>query len=116
MVSLEETISSGVIEPRVVVGASDACVKVDSFSGQLLGGQFAAAGSKTGWSRFGRALLLPGVKVLDVVVVLRILDPLDDLGHSHKVDIIVGLNDFINPVEEGIKIFRVILEPGGMEE
>ena len=89
---------------------------MEGLSGQFLGGQFAAVGSQTGWSGLRGTLLLPGLKVPDSAVVLRVLDPLDDLGHGHKVDIIVRLNDLINPVEESIKVGGVILQPSGVEE
>merc|ERR1719507_1296003 len=64
----------------------------------------------------GRALLLPGGIVLGRIHGYRVLNPLDDLGHGDEVRFWVALQDFVDPVQEGIKIFRVVLQPCSMEE
>ena len=51
-----------------------------------------------------------------MLAVNRILHPLDDLGHSNKVDVRVGGNCLVKPVEEGIVKFGIVFEPGSMVE
>jgi len=114
--NLNKSISSGVIEPWVVVGASDASVQVESLSGQLLGGQFAPVGGHASLPWLNGTPLLPGFKGTGLINILGVLDPLDNLGHGHKVNIIVVVDDLINPVEEGIEEFWVVLEPSSMEK
>ena len=41
---------------------------------------------------------------------------MNDLSHGYKVDVIVGLENFIHPVKEGIEVLRIVLQPSGMEE
>lgn len=113
---LQEAITGGVVQPGIVVGATDASVKMEGFSGQFLGRQLAGAGSEARRRRLNVALLLPGVKVFGLVRVLGILDPLDDLSHSDEVNVLVLSQNLIDPVKEGIEELRVVLEPGGVEE
>ena len=113
---LDETVASGVVEPWVVVGASDAGVKVKGFSGQLLGGQLAPVGGNAGWSGLDGALFLPGLEGSSLVDVLGVLDPLDDLGHGDEVHVIVVAQDLVNPVQEGVQELGVVLQPGSVEE
>jgi len=113
---LQEAITGGVVQPGIVVGATDASVKMEGFSGQFLGRQLAGAGSEARRRRLNVALLLPGVKVFGLVRVLGILDPLDDLSHSDEVNILVLSQNLIDPVEEGIEELGVVLEPGSVEE
>lgn len=112
---LEETITSGIIDPWVVVGTSYAGLQIDSFSGKFLGSQLAGIGHPTGWFAFNVALLPPGFEVLDFTDGAWVLHPLDDLSHGDKVDIIVVGQDFIDPVQESIQEFRIVLQPGSME-
>jgi len=113
---LDESISSGVVEPGVVIGASDAGVEVEGFARQFLGGQLAPVGGNAGWAGLDSTLFLPGLKGACLVNVLGVLDPLDDLGHGNKVDVVVVGQDLIDPVEESIEELWVVLEPSGMEE
>jgi len=89
---------------------------VEGFSRQFLGGQLAAVGGNAWFGWWDIALLLPGAKVKGTISVLWILDPLDDLCHGYKVDIIVLLKSLINPEEEGIQDVEVVIQPCSMEE
>lgn len=113
---LQEAIAGGVVQPGIVVGATDASVEMEGFAGQFLGRQLAGAGSKARRLRFDLALLLPGLEVSGLVRVLGILDPLDDLRHSDEVNVLVLSQNLVDPVEESIEEFGVVLEPGSMEE
>jgi len=44
----------------------------------------------------------------------RVLDPLNDLGHGDKVDVIVVGKNLIDPVEEGVQEFGIVLQPSGV--
>lgn len=61
------------------------------------------------------ALLLPWLKVLDFVGSLWILHPLDDLRHRDKVNVAVIGQDLIDPVQEGVEEFGIVLEPCSVE-
>lgn len=113
---LEEAIASGIVQPRVVVGASDARVQMDSFSGQLLRCKLAHVGGQTGKLFWGSTLLFPGLESFGKIDSLRILNPLDDLRHGDKVNIFVRLEHLIHPIKEGIEERRVVLQPSGVEE
>ena len=113
---LDETVTSGIVQPGVVVGAPDASVQVQGLSGQFLGGQLAHVRSETRGFRLGVALLLPGLKVASLVDVLRVLDPLNDLRHGDEVHVVVLLDDLVDPVKEGVEELGVVLQPGGVEE
>jgi len=89
---------------------------VKGLSGQLLGGQLAPVGGNACWPGLDGALLLPFLKGAGIFLVLWILDPLDDLCHGHKVDVIVSLKSLIKPVEESVQEFWVVLQPCSMEE
>lgn len=39
---------------------------------------------------------------------------MDDLGHGHEVHVAVVLEDFVDPEEESVEEFGVVLEPGGV--
>ena len=54
-------------------------------SRQLLGSQLAGVGSEARALGVDGALLFPGFEPLDLVVVLGILDPLDDLFLKNKI-------------------------------
>ena len=100
-----------------MIGTSLTGVHQELLPGQLLViGQLAAVGDETlsPWS--GRALFLPGQEVLSRLFCHRVLDPLDHLGLSDEVHLgMVGKN-FVNPVEESVQEFWVVLQPGGVEE
>lgn len=70
--------------------------------------KFAAVGDQTVVSEWWGAPFLPRSKVLGFVCCDWILDPLDNLGHCHKVDFRMILKNLIHPIEEGIKKFRII--------
>lgn len=67
-------------------------------------------------TRLRRALFLPGLERSSFFNVARVLNPLDNLSHGHEVDIIVGLENLVHPIEEGVKELGVVLQPGCMEE
>lgn len=72
------------------------------------------------WHPAGRlpfhcALLPPRLKIFHLRDGSGILDPLYNLCHRYKVNVVVVRQNLIYPVEEGVKEFRVVLEPGCME-
>ena len=79
-------------------------------------GQLAGVGDQAVSPGAGGTLLLPGGEVPGSLDGDRVLDPLDDLGLSHEVDLRMVGQDFINPIEEGIQELRVILQPRRVEE
>lgn len=116
MNSLQEAITGGVVQPRIVVGATDAGVKMEGLSGQFLGGQLAGAGGEARRLGFDLAPLLPGFEASGLVGVLGILDPLDNLSHGDEVNVLVLSQNLVDPVEESVEELGVVLEPGGVEE
>lgn len=113
---LKESIAGRIVEPGVVGRAAIARVQSESFTRELFGGEGAGIGDPTGRGSDRVAFLLPRLKVLDLVDALGVLDPLDDLRHGDKVDVIVLANDFVHPKEEGVHEFGIVLEPSGVEE
>lgn len=113
---LKESISGRIVEPRVVWRATVAGVQSECLAGQLLGGEGAGVGDGAGGGTDWAALLLPGLEVLDLGAGLRVLDPLDDLGHGDEVDVAVLGQDLVHPEEESVHEFGVVLQPGGVEE
>ncbi len=114
--NLEDSISCRVIQPGVVVGASDASVKMESLSGQFLCRALALVGGGAAGDEVNGASLLPWLKGFHLVNIAGVLNPLDDLGHGDEVNVIVGLKDLVDPVEEGVQELGVVLQPGSMEE
>ena len=84
----------------------------DFFSLEFVCGELAAVGHQTVFSGSWGTFLLPWGKVLGFIHADRALDPEDDLGHCHKVDLFVVLKCLIHPVEEGIQKFWIIFQPG----
>lgn len=74
-------------------------------------GQLAGVGDQAVGPGSGGTLLLPGREVPGGLDGDGVLDPLDDLGLSHKVNLRMVGQDFIDPVEECIEELRVILQP-----
>lgn len=114
---LEETVTGWIVKPWVVVWTSHAGLEVDEFSGNFLRCQSACVRYPTSWLsiEFNRALLNPWFKVLDFVWGFRVLHPLDHLCHCNEVNVFVVGQDLIDPVEEGIEEFRIVLQPGSVE-
>lgn len=112
---LEETVSGGVVEPRVIVRAPDARLQVDGLPGNLLAGQFARVRHPTGGRSLDHALLPPRFKVLHLVDDPRLLDPLDHLRHGHEVHVVVVGQHLVDPEQERVQVLGVVLQPGGME-
>lgn len=114
---LKETIASWVTEPWIVIRASDASLKIDELSGNLLRRQSASIWHPTSWLSvlIDRALFPPWLEVLDFAGGFGILHPLDNLRHCGEVDVIMVGQDFIDPVEEGVEEFGVVLQPSGVE-
>lgn len=69
----------------------------------------------TGRFALHHALLPPGLEVLHLGDGTRVLDPLDHLRHGHKVDVLVVLQDLVDPEDERVEEFWVIPEPRGVE-
>ena len=67
-------------------------------------------------TRLRIALFLPGLERSSLFNVARVLNPLDNLSHGYEVDIIVGLENLVHPIEESVKELGVVLQPGSMEE
>lgn len=114
-IDLEYTVSSGVIQPWVVIGTSHASLKVDGFSGNLFGGEFAAVRYPTGGVSFDNALFPPWFEILGFCDGPWVLDPLNYLSHSYEVNIIVIGQNFVNPIQESVQELGVILQPSGVE-
>lgn len=112
---LEETITGRVVHPWVVVRAAYASLQVDGFAGNFLGGQFAGVGHPAGWLAFDHTFLPPWFEVLGLGDSKWSLHPLNDLCHCDEVDIFVIGQDLIDPVEEGIQEFGIVLQPSRME-
>ena len=89
---------------------------MEGLAGELLGGELAEAGVETGRPWLDGALLLPRLEGPGLVDIPRVLNPLNHLRHGHEVHVIVGLQDLVHPVEEGVQELRVILQPGRVEE
>ena len=88
----------------------------EGLSWKLFGGKSARVGYPASRSTNGIAFLLPWVEALDFAARFRVLDPLNDLSHGDKVDIVMLGDDFINPEKEGVHKLGIVLEPSGMEE
>lgn len=112
---LEETVSGGVVEPRVVVRASDARLQVDGLPGNLFAGELARVRHPTGWRSFDHTLFPPRFEVLHLVNDPRLLDPLDHLRHGDKVHVVVVGQHLVDPEQERVQVLGIILQPGGVE-
>ena len=113
---LKESVAGRIVEPWIVWRASVACLQSERLAGQLLGGKGARVWHPAGRSSDRIAFLLPRVEVLDFGAGLRVLDPLDDLGHGDEVDVAVLGQYLVRPEEESVHEFRIVLEPSGVEE
>ena len=91
LVEVEESVSGGILQPGVVVGATDAGVEMEGLSRKLLGRQLTPVGDRTVWSAGRLTLFLPGSEVSGLFNGLGVLDPLDDLGHRDKEDLVAAL-------------------------
>lgn len=112
---LEETVTRGVIEPRVIVRTTHARLEVNRLPGNLLGSEFTAGGYPTSRITYNDALLPPWLKVLRFGDRAWVLDPLDDLGHRDEIDVVVLGEDLVDPIEEGFQKFRIVLQPSSVE-
>lgn len=115
-VLLEETFAGGVVQPGVVVGAGHAGVQAERLSGQFLGAEGTGVRNATVGLTLGDADRLPLGEVLGAIDVGGRLDPLDDLGHGHQVDVLVIGHDLVQPLDEGVLELGVVLEPDRVEE
>lgn len=104
-----------VVQPWVVVGAPDTRLQVDGLPGNLLGSQLAGVGHPAGRDAFHGALLPPWIEALRFGYRPRVLDPLDHLGHGDEVHVIMIGEDLVDPVEESVQVFGVVLQPCGVE-
>lgn len=112
---LEETVSGGVVEPRVIVRAPDARLQVDRLPGNLFASQLARVRHPTGGRPFDHALFPPWFEVLHLVDDPRLLDPLDHLRHGHEVHVVVVGQHLVDPEQERVQVLGVVLQPGGVE-
>lgn len=112
---LEEPVSGGVIDPRVIVRASYTRLQIDCLAWNLFTCQFTGMRHPTGGFAFHGAFLRPGLKVFHFAYCAWILNPLNDLRHRDEIDVVVVGEYFVNPVEERVKILGVVLEPGCVE-
>jgi hypothetical protein len=115
MGDLEETVSGRIVNPRVIVGTTHASLEVDGLPGNLLGGELARVWHPTVRNSLHDALLPPGLEVLGLGDGSRILDPLDYLCHGNEVDVVVVGQDLVDPVQEGVQEFGVVLQPSRVE-
>ena len=113
---LIESIAGGIVDPWVVVGTAHAGLQVDGLPGNLFGRELARVGYPAGRWAFDRTLLLPGLEALGLADGAWVLDPLDHLGHRREVDVVVVLQGLIDPVQEGVQEFGIVLQPGSVEE
>lgn len=90
-------------------------MQVDGLSGYFLGRQLARMRHPAGGNAFDDAFLSPGLEVLGLRDGSWVLDPLDDLGHGNKVDVVVVGEDLIDPVEEGVEELGIVLQPSSVE-
>lgn len=111
--NLEETITSWVVKPWIIVWASYASLKVQCLSGNFLRGQFTSIWNPTCWRCrcVDATLLLPWVEIFNLRSLTWVLDPLNDLSASHEIDVVVIRQNFINPIQESIQKFGIILQP-----
>lgn len=114
-VHLVVTVPRGVVEPGVVGRAAHARLQVDGLAGHLLGRELARVRHPARGDALHRALLPPRLEVLGFGDSSWVLDPLNYLSHSNKIDIIVALKDFIDPVQESFQKFGVVSQPSGVE-
>lgn len=113
--NLEETISGGVVEPWIVVWASDARLQVDGLAGNLFAGQLARVRYPTGGRSLYHALFPPRLEVLHFVDDPWLLDPLDHLRHGHEVHVIVVGEHLVDPEQERVQVLGVVLQPRRVE-
>jgi len=107
-----------VSEFQLIILPSHASMKTNSFSRNLLACKRATVGYETTSAirRIDITLILPRVKALDFRECAGVLNPLDNLGHCDKVGVRILLKHLIDPKQEGFQEFRIILQPGRMEE
>ena len=93
-----------------MIGAPGAGVHHQLLARQLLViGQFTCVRDEAVRPGPGGALLLPRGEVPGRLHRDGVLDPLDHLGLGHKVDFGMVGEDLVNPVEESVKEFRIVL-------
>ena len=82
---LQDPVPGGVVQPRVLVGATHAGVHPDRLAAKFVCWKLAAVRHQTISPRARRALLLPWSIVLGRIDGDRVLNPLDNLGHGDEV-------------------------------
>lgn len=91
-------VARGVVEPRVVGGAAQARLQVDGLAGHLLRGELARVRHPARGVALHRATFPPGLEVFSLSHSTRILNPLNDLSHSHEIYVIMAGQNFVDPV------------------
>ena len=113
---LEESVAGRIVEPGIVGRATVAGLHVEDVTGQFFGAEGARVGHVAGLCGHGAAVLLPRLELIQLFDGTGILHPLDDLRHGDEVDVVVLEQGLVDPVEEGVEHFRVVLEPSGVVE
>lgn len=108
---IQDSLSIRIVFPWILIGAPGAGVHHQLLARQLLViAQLAGVGHEAAVRPGpGGALLLPRGEVPGRLHCDGVLDPLDHLGLGHKVDFGVVGEDLVNPVEECVKVFRIVL-------
>ena len=113
--ALVEAVSCRVVHPWVVVRTPDAGLEIDRLAGDLLARQLARVRYPTGRGAVDDALLPPRFEVLGFRDRPGVLDPLDNLRHGDEIDVVVLLQNLVDPVQESVQEFGIVLEPSGVE-
>ena len=109
---LENSLSKWVILPWILIGTPGTRVHDELLSGKFFViGQLTGVGNQAVSSGTWRTLFLPGREVPGSLNGHWILHPLDHLGLGDEVNFWMVGQDFINPVEEGIQEFWIVLQP-----
>lgn len=106
-----------ILQPWEVIRAAHASLKVQSFTGNFLWCQFTGIWYPACWLWLwvNATFFLPWIEVFNLWWLTWVLNPLDDLCHGYKIDIIVIGKNFIDPIEECLEEFRVIFKPCSVE-
>ena len=110
-----ETVTSGILDPGVVVGAFDAGVQSEGLPGQLASGEGAGVGKAAERLALDCATALPLLEIPQRHCACWVLHPLNDLELSDKVDIVVGGGNVGHPLVEDLGESLVGDQPGGVE-
>lgn len=105
-----ESVSGGIQDPRVVVGAFHASVESKSFSGKFSRRQRARIRQGAVSLTLDVALFFPLGKVAEGSQLGGILHPLNDLQHGDEINVI-SVDHLIDEFDEFIDEALVLLQP-----